>query len=116
MSEGEIMKHDVADTAAYKAGQRSRSDTETVSAAEEQRARVREALTSDSWTEGEKQVLRWQWGTLGDYGKAFFGALMRADEQNLDRLSLGYPSTVEAFRSWKDGDLATRMRDAGVMD
>ncbi len=111
------MKHDVADTAAYKAGQRSRGDTETVSAAEEQRARVREAFASDSWTEGEKQVLRWQWGALGDYDKAFFEeALMRADERNLDRLSLGYPSTVEAFRSWKDGDLATRMRDAGVMD
>ncbi len=82
----------------------------------QQRARVSAALDSDDWTEGEKRVLRWQWGLMGGYWTAFFEAAMRADDGNLDALARAYPGVISALRSWKFGNLGTRFRDADIMD
>jgi hypothetical protein len=85
-------------------------------AGQEMRARVSAALDSDDWTEGEKKILRWQFRLLGGYWTAFFEAAIRADDGNLDALARAYPGVISALRSWKFGDLATRLRDADLMD
>lgn len=81
---------------------------------------VIEALSSDAWTPAEKWVLKWQWqkaiGALGHFEAALAEAIIRADDGNLARLRLGFPDQVDGFIAWSRGDLARRMRDAGVMD
>lgn len=77
---------------------------------------VHKMLASPDWTEGEKWVVRWQWRLLGDFQQALSEAIKRADDGNLDRLRLGFPDQVAGFLAWNRGDLAQRLRAAGVMD
>lgn len=75
----------------------------------------RVALASDDWTAGEKLILRWQFRSLGHFWTQLFEAMVRADDENLDRLALGYPDAVEALRDWRFGDLGERLEAAGLM-
>ena len=81
---------------------------------------VIDALNSDKWTAAEKWVLKWQWqralDLLGGFEEALAKAIIRADDSNLPRLRLGFPDQVDGFLAWSRGDLAKRLRDAGVMD
>lgn len=42
--------------------------------------------------------------------------ITRADDSNLARLRLGFPAEVDGFLAWNRGDLAKRLRDAGVIE
>ncbi len=71
-------------------------------------------LDSPLWTNAEKAVIRWQYRFLGDFGVALWDAIVRADDDNLARLHLGFPTEVDGFLAWNKGDLANRLRHAGL--
>lgn len=63
-----------------------------------------------------KAVLKWQWRLYGDFFTALFDAIKLADDQNLERLRLGFPIEVTGFVEWNRGSLAEKLREKGVMD
>lgn len=77
-------------------------------------AKVSEFLESPVWTEGEKWVIKWQFGGLGDFQSALSEAIKRADDDNLRLLALGFPNQVAGFIAWNRGNLGLRLRDAGL--
>lgn len=78
--------------------------------------KIAEFLADPNEPPEEKAVVKWQWGLYGDFYTALFGAIKRADEQNLERLRLGFPIEVTGFVEWNRGGLAQKLRDKGVMD
>lgn len=81
---------------------------------DEQRIKIREVLDSRTFSEAEKFIVRWQVGMLGDFKTALIDAIKRADDGNLERLGKGFPTEVAAFVAWSRGDLALRLREAGL--
>jgi len=76
---------------------------------------IAEFLGPDSpWTDGVKSLIKWQFGLHGDFRTALWDAIKQADENNLRLLSLGFPLEVEAFLWWNRGDLAEKLRAAGL--
>jgi hypothetical protein len=75
---------------------------------------VGQFLESSDWNDGEKWVIKWQFRLLGDFETALAEALCRADEDNLIKLSLGFPSQVQGFLSWNRRGLGQRLREAGL--
>jgi hypothetical protein len=77
-------------------------------------------LLSPDWTEAEKWVVKWQYNRslklLSHFQEALAEAIIRADDNNLGRLRYGFPDQVNGFLAWNRGDLAKRLRAAGVMD
>ena len=57
-------------------------------------------LFSEELTPEEDWIAKWQYGYLGHFHKALFEAICVADEENLDRLSLGFPDEVEGYRKY----------------
>ena len=82
----------------------------------EMEAKVRNMLVSPDWTLAEKAVVKWQWRLYGDFYTALWHAIKLADDQNLERLARGFPYEVAGLRLWREGDLAVRLRAAGLMD
>ena len=62
----------------------------------------------------EKHIVMWQFRLLGDFEMALMGAILRADDNNLMALSLGFPLEVYAFRQWMHGDMGQRLRSLGL--
>ena len=90
-------------------------EPERLSFCEEQEAKLAEILECGSgWTPAEQWVVRWQFRLLGDFGAALAHALTLADEGNLKRLRLGFPAEVEGLLAWREGELAKRLRAAGL--
>ena len=71
-------------------------------------------LSSSEWTTAEKCVIKWQFRLLGHFRRALFQAIAMADDDNLELLSRGFPDEVAGYKAWTRGDLATRLRDAGL--
>lgn len=65
-------------------------------------------------SESEKWVVRWQFGLLGGFQAALARAIAAADDTNLAALRLGFPMQVDGYRAWRSGDLARRLREAGL--
>jgi len=78
------------------------------------REKLRQVLLGENFTVGEKAVVMWQMGLLGSFNKALWEAIARADEENLMKLSFGFPDEVMGYRAWSHGDLAKRLRAAGL--
>ena len=76
--------------------------------------KINEILQSDQFTAGEKWIVQWQFRLLGDFNKALVEAIMRADDNNLQRLRNGFPDEVQGFLAWNRGDLAERLKEAGL--
>lgn len=76
--------------------------------------KIREILCSNDWTEAEKSVVKWQFRMTGSFFAALWEAICRADEYNLERLSRGFPTEVEGYTAWAKGNLAYRLRKAGL--
>jgi hypothetical protein len=74
---------------------------------------IAEILTSDKWDDSAKWIIKWQFGELGGFETALALAIMRADQDNLERLAKGFPIQVEGFRQWAYGDLARTFHQAG---
>ena len=51
----------------------------------------------ENLTEGEQFIFMWQYGMLGDFKTALIGAIMVADEHNLQRLRRGFPTEVKSY-------------------
>jgi len=77
---------------------------------------IRKILESPAFTEGEKWVVKWQFRLLGDFQTSLAVAIATADDENLAKLALGFPEQVQGFLGWNRGDLATRLRAAGLED
>ena len=52
----------------------------------------------DGLTPEEAAVYEWQYGYCGDFKKALWEVIMAADESNLDKLELGFPVEVIAYK------------------
>jgi hypothetical protein len=68
-------------------------------------------------TDEEKLVIKWQFQRCGDFETALWGAIIKADENNLARLALGYPQHVRAFQSWAFGkpySMGEKLRGLGL--
>ncbi len=78
------------------------------------REKIGEFLGSPDWNDSEKWVIEWQFGLLGDFETALKEAIIRADEDNLQRLYKGFPMQVHGFTLWAYGSLAARLREAGL--
>lgn len=75
---------------------------------------IQKALMNPTRSELEKIIIMWQFHMLGDFHTALFDAIVRADEDNLDRLAYGFPNEVTGFRMWAYGDLGKRLRAEGL--
>lgn len=73
-----------------------------------------EILASSEWSTVAKTAIRWQYKMQGDFEKALWGALVLADEQNLERFRLGYGVEVATLLEWRHGDIGKRLREAGL--
>lgn len=76
--------------------------------------RAGDILMSDQWTRPEKEVVAWQFDMVGDFKKSLWDAIIRADNNNLEKIRLGFPELVEGYLLLSEGDLATRLRKAGL--
>lgn len=85
-------------------------------AEDKRRAALGAALDSDDWTEGEKFVLKWQWRMNGGFYTSLIETMCRADDENLGRLAMSFPSLALAIADWKNGDLAQRLRAVDLID
>jgi len=45
----------------------------------------------------EEFIVKWQFRLLGDFKKALIECIMRADDENLGKLSLGFPDEVRGY-------------------
>lgn len=76
---------------------------------------IQTILQSKDFDASDKWVVRWQFGLLDlDFEKPLAEAIVAADEDNLQRLWLGFPTQVTGIRRWRSGDLGQRLRDAGL--
>ena len=82
----------------------------------EMHRRIQAFLSDPNEPAESKAVLKWQWNLYGDFYTALFGAIKRADDENLERLRLGFPVEVRGFVWWNRGGLAKELREKGVMD
>lgn len=57
-------------------------------------------LNLENLSLGEIRLIEWQYRMCGDFGKALWQAITRADNSNLLRLSRGFPDEVEAYRKF----------------
>lgn len=71
-------------------------------------------LSSEDFTPGEKSLVMKQFRMEGGFMTKLWEAIGHADDGNLCRLRCGFPSEVDAFISWSRGDLADRIKKAGV--
>jgi hypothetical protein len=53
-------------------------------------------------TYGERRLLEWQYRLSGDFYKALWEAISRADETNLMKLYAGFPDEVHAFQMYSE--------------
>jgi hypothetical protein len=61
----------------------------------------------------ERTILRWQLHDYGDFYTALWEALVRADEDNLARIELGFPLEVSALHAWRKTWIAESLRQKG---
>jgi hypothetical protein len=76
--------------------------------------KIRDILKSSDFSESDKSVVKWQFHIQGDFLNALWNAIILADEDNLERLGRGFPIQVEGFLAWHSGNLAYRLRQAGL--
>ena len=51
-------------------------------------------------TLSERFIIEWQYNMLGGFKSALIDAISRADNDNLAKLSVGFPNEVEGFRKF----------------
>ena len=58
---------------------------------------IHKYLESNEFDEGDKAVIKWQFGLHGDFYTALWEAIIRADDKNLMYLSRGFPTEVRGY-------------------
>ncbi len=85
-------------------------------------------MNLDKLNKSEKFIFDWQYRLLGHFKTALIEAICRADDDNLEKLSLGFPDEVKGYINYaqtpgwwkevqlkaekeeKDGELTTKRR------
>ncbi len=59
----------------------------------------------ETLTREERAVVDWQYGFCGGFFEALFGAIAKADEQNLASIEKGFPDEVAGYKhyAYQDG-------------
>ena len=57
-------------------------------------------MFSEKLTPEEDWIVQWQYEYLDGFHEALFRAICQADEENLDRLSLGFPDEVNGYKKY----------------
>jgi hypothetical protein len=68
---------------------------------------------SNDLSDVERIILRWQLDDYGDFHKALWQAMLRADEDNLAKLEQGFPREVAALQAWRHTWIASLLRSKG---
>jgi hypothetical protein len=63
----------------------------------------------------DKAAIKWQYVPLGHFERALWSAIEAADGPNRGKLASGFPAEVMGYVNWTRGDLARRLRAAGVV-
>jgi len=65
----------------------------------------------------EKELIDWQYGLCGDFRKALWEAICRADDDNLTRLRIVFPNQVNGYIRYtqESGYWSKVQAKAGVM-
>ena len=61
-------------------------------------------------TEVEAIAFKWQFRMMGGFESSLMDAISRADENNLNKIALGFPGFVATFKGWTRGDLAETLK------
>lgn len=71
----------------------------------------------DSLNDVERELIDWQYRLCGDFRKALWEAICRADDDNLEKLRLGFPNQVEGYIRYTriSGYWSNVQAKAGVM-
>jgi len=75
---------------------------------------IRVILQSSEFSEAEKEVVKWQFNLLGNFHAQLWRLIASADDDNLELIEKGFPMQVYGYRLWAIGDLAQRLRRAGL--
>jgi hypothetical protein len=68
------------------------------------------------FTAAERRLCQHMWRSDGSFKSKLFEAIFHADDGNRKKLALGFPDEVAVVVAWREGDLASRLRAAGMMD
>lgn len=62
----------------------------------------------------DRAAIAWQYhrSTMGSFKGTLWDLIVAADNSNLDRIGLGFPTEVQGYKNWTRGDLAQRLRAA----
>lgn len=71
-------------------------------------------LNSDSFTTGEKEYVKFQFGMSDGFYGHLWEAIAHADDDNLARMKKGFPEEVAAFQTFKRGELRRRLKAEGL--
>jgi len=58
-------------------------------------------MNLNNLTDEEVFIVKWQYRSLSDFKKALMHAIICADEENMLRLSLGFPMEVSAYKRFR---------------
>lgn len=79
--------------------------------------KVLDALNSKDFLPHEKWVIKMQYRNImlpGNFECKLWEAICAADEDNLNRLSRGFPEQVAGYLAWSQGGLAKKIRKWGL--
>ena len=77
---------------------------------------ARMAVGRNEVTPLETILLKWQYRLYGDFYTNLWEALVRADDNNIAKLALGFPDEVHALHAWRTTWIAQSLRDRGLLD
>ncbi len=63
---------------------------------------------------GERRYLEFQFNKASGFFTALFIAMEKADDDNLEKMRLGFPEEVDALKRWRYGDLAEAADKIGL--
>lgn len=73
-------------------------------------------MNLENLTDGELFVVEWQYRMLGGFGQALAMCISKADNNNLSKLEMGFPSETRAMKAYmhQDGWWETVQKKAGI--
>lgn len=79
------------------------------------REKTRRVLGTNDLSPTEEVILKWQHNFYGGFFKLLLDAIAHADEENQNRLALGFPEEVRAIRLFRTTWIAENLRERGLL-
>lgn len=79
------------------------------------RKKAGEAIKLGTVSKSESLILQWQWEMFGGFKSKLWAAMMTADENNLAKLSLGFPDEVAALTMFRETWVGESLRSRGLL-